>query len=118
MYDFPSKNVEIRYSSLTFPQTWDLTNALVTGLTISSVTARTFKGKVRPVDASDLTDFTETTSELVASSVVDSTGKKVTVDFNYPTTASYKNYKHTLILECTFSDSSEYPFFHYYIDVK
>ena len=72
--DFEAGTIVIRYSSTDYgPHAFDLENALPSGATLSSVTVRSFVGRVTEDD--DLTDETESTSELIDAALTAISGK-------------------------------------------
>jgi hypothetical protein len=82
------------------PFTFDFTDALPEGRTLASVSAKTYLGRVKPGDSDVLSTKTDTTSELIYSAAA-SSDTVVSVYFNRPTTSTYVNEKHTLVLTFT-----------------
>jgi hypothetical protein len=116
--DFDKTKIEIRYNSTDYgPFKFDFTNAIPSGTTLSSVTVKSYLGKVNPEDA--LASETDTSSELVDTvKTVVSSSYIVSVYFNYPTTAAYKSdVAHTLIFEITLSNSAKHAYYFYEVRV-
>ena len=82
------------------PFTYDFEPGMPTGRTVASATVTSYLGRVRPADSDILSTFTDTTSELIDSSSM-SSDYVLAVYFNRPTTTSYINAKHSLVIEFT-----------------
>lgn len=109
--DFAKFKIEVRYAALDYgPFTFDFEDALPTGTTVSSVTLKSFLGKLDQND--DLGDETETTAELIDAVKTTVSGSYgVAAYFNYPTTAAWQNEDHTLVFELTLSNSAEHAYY-------
>lgn len=83
------------------PFAFNFEGGLPTGRTIASISVKSYLGKVVPDDSDVLDDETETTSELINASAMDSTGLIASVYFDRPTTAAYINVKHSLVFTFT-----------------
>ena len=95
--EFETGRIEIGHNASDWgPFTFDFTDGLPTGISISSVTVKSYLGRVRPSD--DLTDETETTSELITTAATVSSSI-VSVLFSLPTTAAWLDVDHTLVFE-------------------
>ena len=94
---FESGVIEIGHNADDWgPFTFDFDDGLPSGVSISSVTVKSYLGRVTPED--DLDDETETTSELVPTAATVS-ASIVSVFFTLPTTAAYLDASHTLVFE-------------------
>ena len=116
--DFPTFKIEVRYNSLDYgPFSFDFEDACPSGVTVSSATVRSFLGKYDTDD--DLSDFTETTSELVDTAKTAVSGNyTVNVYFNFPGTSTNQDLKHTLVFEITFSNSGTHNYHGQYVWVR
>jgi len=113
--DFPRFKIEVRYKSSSYgPFSFDFEDACPSGITVDSVTVRSFLGKVDIDD--DLDDYTETTSELIDTTNVAVTGNyTVNVYFNFPTTTTNMEEKHSLVFEITFSNGGTHNYIGQYV---
>lgn len=109
--DFAKDKIEVRYNSVDYgPFTFDLQKVLPSGVTISSVTVKSFLGKFDQKD--DLGDATETTSELINAAKSGVSGSYgVAVYFNYPSTLTNRNADHTLVFEVTMSNNATHNYY-------
>ena len=82
------------------PFTFDFENGLPSGRTIASCVVKSYLGRVKPTDSDIISDFTETTSELINTNSM-SSNYVVAVYFDRPTTAAYINQKHSLVFTFT-----------------
>ena len=116
--DFDShENIKIRYYSDNWgPFSFDLTDAIPSGSTLTSVSVKAYLGKVRPAD--DLSSETEITSSVIDADytpqIIDSV--KVSVKFKY--SATYKDQKATIIFEVTTSTGAKHPIYFHSVDVE
>jgi hypothetical protein len=111
-FDFPQKEIQINYNSLDYgPFTFDFEDQAPTGLTLSSVTLKSYFGRVTKTD--DLSGKTETTTDLIDTGLTNVSGN-YTVDayFNYPGSSLEGN--HTLIFELTWSGNSGTHAYYFY----
>jgi len=116
--DFPRFKIDVRYKSLDYgPFSFDFEDACPSGVTLNDVTVRSFLGKVDIDD--DLDDYTETTSELIDSGNTAVSGDyDVNVYFNFPSTTTYMEEKHSLVFEIEFSNSATHSFIGQYVWVR
>lgn len=118
MPDFETREIQVRYYSADYgPHVFDFTDALPSGVTISSASVKSYLTKVDQAD--DLSAKTETTSELIDAQLTAASGNyNVNVYFNYPsTTAWLGGAKHTLVFELTLSNSAKHNYFFHYVRV-
>ena len=114
-HDFPTGSIDIRYNSNEYgPFGFDFTDALPSGITVSSAVVRSFSGTVKRED--DLSDKTETTSSLIETASTTVSSPYVYVYFQFPTT-TYTNASHTLVFELTLSNSAVHSFIFRYVKV-
>ena len=99
--EFESGRITLQLSAAAWgPFIFDFANGLPSGRTIEGITCQTFLGRVKPADSDIISTFTDSSSELIdSSSIVTST--KVAVYFNRPTTTTFINQKHTLVITFT-----------------
>jgi hypothetical protein len=109
--DFDKSKIEVRYASTDYgPFTFDFQDALPGTTTISSVTLKSFLGKLDQND--DLGDQTETTAELIdAVKTAVSGNYGVAAYFNYPSTTTNQNANHTLVFELTLSNGAVHAYY-------
>lgn len=114
--DFEKKTIEVRYFSTDFgPHVFDFEKGIPEGLTLSSVTVRSWLGQFEPDD--DLTAALESTDDLIdAAKTAVSGDYGVAVYFNYPG-ASWAG-KHTLVFQITLSNDADHPYYFYCVLVK
>jgi hypothetical protein len=97
-FEFESGQITIQADAFKWgPYVFNFTQGLPSGRTISSVVVKSYLGRVKPSDSDNLSSFTETTSELIDSSVLLDT-LNVSVYFNRPTTPAWINARHSLVL--------------------
>jgi len=116
MADFDRFKIEVRQASSDWgPFKFDFTDALPDGTTISSISMKSYLGRVIPEDV--LADQTDTTSELIdAAKTVVSSSYVVSVYFDYPTTSTYIGaVKHTLVFNLTLDNGAIHSFYAYYV---
>jgi hypothetical protein len=111
MNDYARGVIEVRYASLDYgPFYFDFTNRVpATGVTIQSVSVKSYMGKVNPGDP--FTGFTETTSELLDALTGVSGDTEIAVYFNYPGVSLEGS--HTLVFEITWSNGAQHPYYFY-----
>lgn len=86
------------------------------GITVSSIVARTYLGRVVPKD--DLSDETETTSELVVTAKSTVASSYIAqVYFDLPSTTAWLGVNHTLVIEYTLSNAAKHSAYFYKIKV-
>ena len=113
MADFETGTIEIRYNSNAYgPFSFDFTDALFPGVTISSAVVRAFLGNVSKKD--DLTDETELTTTLIETASTSVSSATVNVYFQYPGT-TYLNQKATLVFELTLSNGAVHALYYQYV---
>jgi len=83
------------------PYNFNFAGGLPPGRTLASISVASYLGRVKPVDSDVLAAETVTTTELIDSTSVDSTGLIGSVYFDRPTTAAYINQKHSLVFTIT-----------------
>jgi hypothetical protein len=101
------------------PYTFDFEEGLPAGRTLSSVSVKSYLGRVKPKDSDVLSNFTETTSELIDEAVLLS-DYVVSVYFDRPSSADYINQKHSLVFEVTMDASGgggTHTAFYYQVEV-
>ena len=99
------------------PFTFNFADGLPTGKTLSSVTVKSYLGRVKPDNSDTLSSFIETTSELIGTTAVVS-DTQATVQFNRPTTSTYINANHTLVFTVTLSGGGgTHDAFYYRVEV-
>jgi hypothetical protein len=97
--DFETGRIEIGHNASGWgPFTFDFSDGLPDGINISSVTVKSYLGRVGKDD--DLSAETETTSELVATAATVSSNV-VSVFLTLPSTSSYFDAAHSLVFEYT-----------------
>ncbi len=96
------------------PFAFDFTAGLPAGTTINACTVKSYLGRVGKDD--DLTDETETTSELINSSALASS-TVVNVFFDLPTTAAWLGVSHSVIFELTLDNTGTHSAFFYRVKV-
>lgn len=97
--NFETGRLEIGHNADAWgPFGFEFSDGLPSGITVTAVTCRSFLGRVQPKD--DLTDETETTSELIDNALIVS-NTIVQVYFNLPSTTAYRDANHTLVFEFT-----------------
>lgn len=116
--DFPRFKIDVRYNSLDYgPFSFDFEDACPSGVTVDDVTLRSFVGKVDIDD--DIDDYTESTDELVDLAKTVVTGNyTVNAYFNFPSTSTYQNEKHSLVFEITFSNDGTHNYIGQYVWVR
>ena len=113
MMDFNRDVITIRYYSDSWgPFVFDFTDALPDGETLSSVTVRSFLGRVK--SSTDILSLPESTNNLVDIAVID--GNSVGVKLQYPGAAFAGN--HSLVFEIQTSSGGKHAFFFYKVDVE
>lgn len=117
MADFPSGTINIRYNTDNWgPYSFDFTNSVFSGDSVSDVTVKAYLGNVKPTD--DLDDETDLTTELIDSDFPPSVSDNVvSVYFKYPGD-SYKGNKITLIFEITLTGTGVHPFYFQYVKIQ
>ena len=113
-----TKDIEVMYyTDLWGVYSFDFSNALPTGDTISAVTVEAYVGNV--THKSNLSEFTDISILLIdpayAAQIVDST--KVYVKFQYPG-SDYANQKASLIFEITTDSGAKHPFYFKYVKIR
>ena len=98
------------------PFVFDFTGALPTDKYVTACTVKSYLGRVKPDDSDDLASETETTSELINTTVVD-TDTTVTVTFDRPTTAAWINVSHTLIFNFTITGGGTHSAYYYRVKI-
>ena len=83
------------------PFNFNFEEGLPPGRTLSSFTVASYLGRVKPDDSDTLSSFTDTTTELINSTALDSTNLIGSVYFDRPTTSAYINAKHSLVFTIT-----------------
>ena len=97
--DFESGRIEIGENATDWgPFTFDFDDGLPDGINISSVTVKSYLGRVSK--SNDLSDETETSAELVPTAATVS-ASIVSVWFTLPTTTAWLDAAHTLVFEFT-----------------
>jgi hypothetical protein len=100
-FEFESGKITIQAGASDWgPYTFDFEEGLPAGRTIASCVVTSYLGRVKPEDSDLLATFTDTTAELINTSVM-SSGYVVSVYFDRPTTAAYINAKHSLVFTVT-----------------
>lgn len=96
------------------PFNFNFEDALPSGFALVGCTVTSYVGRVKPDD--DVTDFTESTSELINTTAVanDST---CTVTFDRPTTAAYIDVLHTLVFNFTITGGGTHSAYFYRVRV-
>lgn len=113
-----TRDIEVMYyTDLWGVYSFQFSDALPTGDTISAVTVNAYIGNVS--HKSNLSEFVDITTDLIdpayAPQIVDST--KVYVKFQYPG-SDYANEKASLIFEITTDSGAKHPFYFKYIKIK
>lgn len=113
--EFETGLIEVGHTASKWgPFAFDFEEGLPDGVTISSVTVKSYLGRVTKLD--DLGDETETTSELINSSAVAS-NYVVNVFFDVPTTSAYMDASHTVVFELTLSTTGNHSTYFYRVKV-
>ena len=113
-----TKDVEVMYyTDLWGVYSFDFSDALPTGDSISAVTVDAYIGNVK--HKSNLSEFTDISSDLIdpayTPQIIDST--KVYVKFQYPG-STYANQKASLIFEITTDSGAKHPFYFKYVKIR
>ncbi|MCG7852757.1 MAG: hypothetical protein MIO92_09565 [Methanosarcinaceae archaeon] len=113
-----TRDIEVMYyTDLWGVYSFDFSNALPIGDTISAVTVEAYVGNV--THKSNLSEFTDISILLIdpayAPQIVDST--KVYVKFQYPG-SDYANQKASLIFEITTDSGAKHPFYFKYVKIR
>lgn len=113
-----TRDIEVMYyTDLWGVYSFDFSDALPTGDTISLVTVNAYIGNVR--HKSNLSEFTDISILLIdpayVPQIVD--GTKVYVKFQYPGT-DYANQKASLIFEITTDSVAKHPFYFKYVKIR
>jgi len=113
-----TQTIEVMYyTDLWGVYSFDFSNALPTGDTISAVTVNAYVGNVR--HRSNLSEFTDISASLIdpayTPQIIDST--KVYVKFQYPGN-TYANEKASLIFEITTDSGAKHPFYFKYVKIR
>ena len=123
MPDFPVDTIEVRYfTSKWGPYNFDLTDALPTGVTIESISVRSFLGKLDKGDSLDPEDVEETTSDIIETSLCSvHANTTLNIFFKFPTGKpdyySLIGVTHTLVFEVTLNTTGTYPFYFHQVIV-
>jgi len=97
--DFETGHILVGHNASNWgPFAFDFEEGLPTGIELASVTVKSYLGRVGKDD--DLSDETETTSELIGNSTLASP-TIVQVFLSLPTTSTYLDANHTLLFEFT-----------------
>jgi len=118
MTDFDEGEILVRYyTDLWGGYSWNFASAMPSGSTLASCTVRAFLGNVKPT--SDLSEFTEITTELIDPGYTPATydATKVLVKFQYPG-ATYANQKASLVFECKTANNAKHPFIWKYVKIQ
>jgi hypothetical protein len=95
--EFETGRIEVGHNASDWgPFSFDFTDGLPSGINVSSVTVKSYLGRVGKND--DLTDETETSAELVPTAATVS-ARIVSVYFSLPTTDAWLDVAHTLVFE-------------------
>lgn len=115
MSDFETGKIEVRYASSSWgPFGFDFEDGIPPGSSISSVTIRSFLGKVDPGE--ELTGYTETTTQLIdAVKSLPIDAYNIALYLNYPGVSLEGN--HTLVFEATLDNGAIHPFYYYKVKV-
>lgn len=120
--DFETDHVDIDlryYSDDWGPFSFELSDALPSGDTLSAVTVKAYLGQVKPT--ATLSQETDMSSEIIdpdyTPQVSDDT--KVLVKFKYPASVStYKGKKATLIFEITTAAGAKHAFYFHSVRIR
>jgi hypothetical protein len=117
MADFPQDIIELRYFSDNWgPFSFDFGNHLPPGSNLSHVDLKAYAGAVNP--ASDLSEATEITSEIIDSDMLPLIDKNtVLVYFKYPTLGELKGIKATLLFEFTLDTTARHVAYFQYVKI-
>lgn len=96
------------------PYNFNFEECLPTDMAVIACTVTSYLGRVKPTD--DVTDFTDTSSELINTTAVAS-DTTVTVTFDRPTTAAYIDVSHTLVFSFTITGSATHSAYYYRVKV-
>jgi len=114
--NFEDGRIEVGLNAVDWgPFLFDFTDGLPSGVNISSVTVKSYLGRVTKNDK--LTDETETSSELVPTAATVS-ASIVSVFFSLPTTTAYLDTSHTLVFEFTTDNAQAGTHVAYYYRVQ
>ena len=119
-------NIEVRagtsatsyLTDLWGPYSFDFEEQIPSGDTLSAITVKAYSGKVKPT--SDLSAATEITTEVIdpAFTPIVSGSYGVRVKFQYPTVATYKNTKATLVFFITTAALAKKSFYFHSLVIK
>lgn len=105
------------YTDLWGVYSFEFSDALPTGDTISAVTVEAYIGNVK--HSSTLSEFTDISANLIdpayAPQIVDNT--KVYIKLQYPG-STYANQKASLIFEITTDSGAKHPFYFKYVKIR
>lgn len=96
------------------PFNFNFEDALPEGYDLVSCTVKSYLGRVKAGD--DVSDFTETTSELINTTAVSGTST-VTVTFDIPTTAAYIDANHSLVFSFAITGGGAHSAYYYKVKV-
>ena len=98
------------------PFSFNFTYCLPTSRVLTLCTVKSYLGRVKPEDSDVLSSKTETTAELIGTTLVASDAI-VTVQFNRPTTTAWINVSHTLVFNFTITGGGTHSAFYYRVEV-